>query len=202
MKVKVCGMKYLDNIQDVAALGVDYLGFIFYEKSARFVAELPKLDLPASIQKVGVFVNSPQAYVEEKIASGLDAIQLHGAESPSLCEALKKHGLPILKAFGIGQSFDWASLRPYVGLVDYFLFDTKSKSYGGTGQTFDWSSLEAYPYETAYFLSGGLSVDNIHTSLSIHDKRLIGLDLNSRFEIAPALKDVQALNQALKIIRQ
>lgn len=201
IQVKVCGMRDIDNIIELSALPIDYMGFIFYPKSARFTEHLPDVSkFPSTVKKIGVFVNASEAYISEKIAEGLDGVQLHGSESPSLCAALKQQGILVIKAFGIDLDFQWSDLAAYLDVVDYFLFDTKSNNHGGTGQSFDWQKLTTYPFEKPYFLSGGLSVENMQEARSIADHRLIGLDLNSRFEIAPALKDSNKIKQALKII--
>ncbi len=202
LQVKVCGMRDIDNIRELSVLPVDYLGFIFYAKSPRFTENLPLLtDLPRNIQKIGVFVNAAQTYILDKIAEGLDGVQLHGNESPSLCAALQQQGVKVIKAFGIDRDFDWETLSAYLPVVDYLLFDTKSNHHGGTGARFDWQTLASYPFEKPYFLSGGLSTDNIQEAIAIADERLIGLDLNSRFEIAPAVKDINKITNALKIIK-
>ncbi|GHE23683.1 N-(5'-phosphoribosyl)anthranilate isomerase [Sphingobacterium griseoflavum] len=195
-------MRDIDNVQQLSTLPVDYLGFIFYAKSPRFTANLPLLpQLPANIQKVGVFVNAEEEYVTKKIKEGLDGVQLHGDERPSFCAAIRQQHVFVIKAFGVDANFDWQHLVDYVDVVDYFLFDTKSSSHGGTGQSFDWSKLSSYPFEKPYFLSGGLSLANIQEAISLADPRMIGLDLNSRFEIAPALKDIHKITNALKIIK-
>lgn len=201
-QVKVCGMRDPANIAQLSALPIDYMGFIFYPKSARFITSLPDLSaLPASIRKVGVFVDATADDIRTKIAEGLDAVQLHGHESASFCEEIKQEGVILIKAFGIDQHFDWQSLSDYLHVVDYFLFDTKSDSHGGTGQKFDWENLATYPFAKPYLLSGGLSLDNVAEAVTIKDPRLLGFDLNSRFETAPALKDINRLTQALKIIK-
>ncbi len=202
LQVKVCGMRDIDNIRELSVLPIDYLGFIFYAKSPRFTENLPLLpDLPANIQKIGVFVNATEDYILDKIAEGLDGVQLHGNESPSQCAALQQQCVKVIKAFGIEVGFDWKTLVAYLPVVDYFLFDTKSNNHGGTGQRFDWQTLASYPFEKPYFLSGGLSMENIQEASAISDQRLIGLDLNSCFEIAPALKDISKITNALKIIK-
>lgn len=201
LKIKVCGMRDPANIMELAQLDIDYMGFIFYEKSKRYVAQVPTLTLPPTIQKTGVFVNQTASYITGKIAEGLQAIQLHGEESPALCEALHKPGTTLIKAFGIGDTQDWERLIPYQSCVDYFLFDTKSPGYGGLGKAFDWSALKDYPLDTPYFLSGGLSLENLESALQLADPRLIGLDLNSKFEDQPALKNIAHIKQALKIIK-
>ncbi|WDF68092.1 phosphoribosylanthranilate isomerase [Sphingobacterium oryzagri] len=201
LQIKVCGMRDPENIRQIAALSIDYLGFIFYAKSSRYTAQLPDLSaIPPHIKKIGVFVNATAAAINEKIAQGLDGVQLHGQESPALCASLKSENIIVIKAFGIDQDFNWQTLEPYLQVADYFLFDTKSNQHGGTGQHFDWSILANYPFQKSYFLSGGLSLDNMQAAASMNDSRLIGLDLNSRFESAPALKDSNRIIQALKII--
>ena len=194
-------MREPDNIRELAELPIDYMGFIFYDKSARYTAALPQLPLPERIKKTGVFVNADHTFVETKIASGLQAVQLHGRESPAFCQAIKKQGVEVIKAFGIDEQMDWRLLEPYVGTVDYFLFDTRSKQHGGTGRTFDWTVLTSYPEETPYFLSGGLDLGNLPEALALDDERLIGLDLNSKFELKPGMKDIDKLKKALKITR-
>jgi len=201
LKIKVCGMREPANIQALALLPIDYMGFIFYEKSARYTPNLPNISIPASIKKTGVFVNAEQAVIHKKIAQGLQAVQLHGQESPMYCEQVKTQRTEIIKAFGIDTSTSWESLAPYVGIVDYFLFDTSSPQHGGTGRSFNWELLKAYPYDVPYFLSGGLDLVNIPNALAIKDERLIGLDINSKFEVEPGIKDIDKLQKALKIIR-
>lgn len=198
LKIKVCGMREEANIQELCTLPIDYIGFIFFEKSSRYVSELPKVDIPSSIQRVGVFVNASLPYIQQQaLLFTLDVLQLHGDESPEFCQELKDLGFTIFKAFGIDDDFNWESLASYKNVVDYFLFDTKSKQYGGTGQTFNWDLLKQYPYEKPYFLSGGLSEANLPEAFQFDDQRLYGLDLNSKFEIKPGLKNIQKLKKAL-----
>lgn len=199
--VKVCGMRDPSNIVQLASLGIDYMGFIFYEKSARYTPKIPEVELPKQVKKTGVFVNAASSLVEEKIAEGLQAIQLHGQESPTYCQSIKATGIELIKAFGVDEQMDWEPLAPYIGIVDYFLFDTRSSQHGGTGRTFDWRVLDKYPYDTPYFLSGGLDLTNLAEALNINDQRLVALDLNSKFEQSPGLKDIAKLTQALKIIK-
>lgn len=202
LKIKVCGMREAENIQQLTQLPIDYMGFIFYEKSARFVSQNPNTNLPARIKKVGVFVNADKEKIVAKINSfDLQVVQLHGNETAAFCQEIKDLGIETFKAFGIDEAFDWTSLSEYVGKVDYFLFDTKSKQYGGTGQTFDWDKLKEYPYDTKYWLSGGISLENIREAANFDDNRLYGLDLNSKFEIEPGLKNIDSLTQAFSIIK-
>ncbi|SEG37616.1 phosphoribosylanthranilate isomerase [Flavobacterium urumqiense] len=206
MKLKICGMKYPDNILEVGSLLPDYMGFIFWEKSARyFNGSIP--DLPKSIKKVGVFVNATQEDILEKIAKyDLQAVQLHGQESVEFCLDLKQvlkddNGkqiqIEIIKVFSVDDSFDFEVLKPFETVCDYFLFDTKGKLPGGNGTTFNWKVLEKYSSNKPFFLSGGIGLEEIDltkeiltTNLPIH-----ALDLNSKFEIEPGLKDKKILKK-------
>lgn len=194
-------MREASNIEELALLPIDYMGFIFYEKSARYTATLPRVAIPPNIKKTGVFVNADKAFIDDKIAQGLQAVQLHGQESSGLCQQLKEGDIEVIKAIGMNRDMDWEILAPYREVVDYFLFDTSSPQHGGTGRSFDWNILESYPYSVSYFLSGGLDLENIPTALAITDARLIGLDINSKFEVKPGLKDIEKLKKALEIIR-
>lgn len=196
MKIKICGMKHPGNILEVAALLPDYMGFIFWEKSARyFDGVIP--ELPKSIRKVGVFVNETIAVILDKVLlHDLQAVQLHGQESAVFCEELKNR-LPkeveIIKVFSIIDSFDFEVLKPFEALCDYFLFDTKGKLPGGNGTTFDWTVLEKYPSTKPFFLSGGIGMEEmaavneiIKTNLPVY-----AIDVNSKFEIEPGLKNIE-----------
>ncbi|WP_299624479.1 phosphoribosylanthranilate isomerase [uncultured Tenacibaculum sp.] len=208
MKLKICGMKYVDNIRQVAELKPDYLGFIFYEKSKRnFEGIIP--EIPKGIKKTGVFVNE---YLEILISLAeeykLEAIQLHGDESVEYIKELKGHlessreekRLPkveIIKVFGIKDEFDFSVLEPYEAVVDYFLFDTKGKERGGNGVTFDWKVLEGYNSEKPFFLSGGIGLHEVAKVKEIikTDLPVYALDVNSKFEKEPGLKSVKDLKK-------
>ena len=199
MKIKVCGMRETENIREVAALGIDMMGFIFWPKSKRYVSEKPAY-LPANCKRVGVFVDANMEDIQQHIQDyQLDIIQLHGHESPNSIREL--NGVGIIKAFNIATAEDLAQTKPYAGIVDYFLFDTKGKLVGGNGEQFDWSILEAYDGETPFLLSGGIGPDDAERIKVFHHERCIGIDLNSRFELAPALKDVTALKEFIKNIK-
>ncbi|MGH2623565.1 MAG: phosphoribosylanthranilate isomerase, partial [Sphingobacterium sp.] len=145
---------------------------------------------------------STLANIKETIQNHeLNAIQLHGEENITLVKALKKENLEIIKVFGIDDQFDWQTINPFLDEVDYLLFDTKSKDFGGTGLSFNWEKLQEYPFDKPYFLSGGISLDNIYEASRFQDRRCIGLDLNSKFELEPGLKDIEKLKKALKIIK-
>lgn len=204
MKVKVCGMKYPDNIQSVAALQPDYLGLIFYPASPRYAASLNVNELqmlPLTTKKVGVFVNEDLQKTEEIIQQyQLQAVQLHGNESPEICAALKNKA-EVIKAFGVDESFDFHQLEPYADFVDYFLFDTKTAAHGGSGKAFNWQILQNYHLKIPFFISGGLSNENIKDVLTLNHPAFYGVDLNSRFELEPGLKDLEKLNVAFELIQ-
>lgn len=204
MKVKVCGMKNAENIKGILALRPDYMGFIFYPKSPRYVEDLSAAWIKSvrSVKKVGVFVNAALTEVLQTVADyGLDAVQLHGAESPLQCSEIKRAKTEVIKAFGISEHFDWSELEAYQSVVDYFLFDTKHKDHGGSGKVFDWGLLENYRHDVPYFLSGGLDVHNLKEVVNIMDNRLFAVDLNSRFEISAGMKDVALLQRAMSVVR-
>ena len=202
MMVKVCGMREAENIREVEALGIDLMGFIFWPKSGRYVSERPAY-LPTNCKRVGVFVDEDIETVK-RIAEdyALDYIQLHGHESPEYCAQLK--GLKLIKAFNIATTEDFKQTEPYTGIVDYFLFDTKGKSVGGNGEKFDWSVLSAYDGNTPFLLSGGIGPDDAEVLTShfspLTSKKCVGIDLNSRFEIAPGLKDINKLKDFLNAL--
>lgn len=204
MKLKVCGMKYVENIQQVAELQPDYLGFIFYGKSKRnFDGIIPELS--QSIKKAGVFVNSSIDEVLEKIKTyNLQAVQLHGDESVQYIEELRSLdcarddiSIEIIKVFGIKDEFDFNILNPYLEVVDYFLFDTKGKERGGNGITFDWKVLENYPFSKPFFLSGGIGLAQIQEINKIRktDLPIYALDVNSKFETAAGFKSVENIKK-------
>jgi len=190
MIIKVCGMREAENIREVEKL-TDWLGMIFWPKSSRYVSQRPEY-LPTQAKRVGVFVDEEAGRVMETADEyGLDLIQLHGHESPEYISMLKGHR--IIKAFNIAIPSDFMDTAPYEGLADYFLFDTKGKQVGGNGEKFDWSVLADYAGETPFLLSGGIGPDDAERVKSFHHPQCIGIDLNSKFEVAPALKDIQKL---------
>ena len=196
MIIKVCGMREAENIREVEALGIDLMGFIFWEKSSRYISKRPAY-LPTKCKRVGVFVDEDIESVK-RIADdyALDYIQLHGHESSDYCAQLQ--GLHLIKAISVSSRNDIATYKTYEGLVEYFLFDTKCPSVGGSGQQFDWSVLSAYDGSTPFLLSGGIGRDDAERIKSFHHPQCIGIDLNSRFELAPGLKDVIKLQAFIK----
>ena len=205
MKVKVCGLRNAENIKAVAALGPDYIGLIRYEPSPRYVSDLDAAglnDIAETILKTGVFVNESSELVKQTIDNyGLNVIQLHGNESADFAAAFKNK-VVVLKAFGVDENFDFQTLENYVDSVDFFLFDTKTLAHGGSGLSFDWSILNSYNLDVPFFLSGGLSLDNLHEIARIKHPQFYGVDLNSRFETSPGMKDLEKLKKAFAIIKQ
>lgn len=205
MKIKVCGLRVPENIEAVQALNPDYMGFIFYEPSPRFANELSievLNNIPAEIEKTGVFVNETEARINELIDQyKFSAIQLHGSEYPEFSNSFRNK-VTVIKAFGVSEDFDFEILKDYDGKVDFFLFDTKTKAHGGSGKTFDWTILDKYTLEIPFFLSGGLSPENIVEVKNIQHPQFYGVDLNSKFETAPGLKNTELLQEAFNTINQ
>ena len=204
MIVKVCGMRDGDNIREVEQLSIDWMGFIFYPKSSRYVSEVPAY-LPTKCKRVGVFVDASTDEITKKIHDfSLDAIQLHGNEYPEQIShllSLTSH-LSIIKAFNIATAEDLKSTASYTGLADYFLFDTKGQSVGGNGEKFDWSVLSNYEGDTPFLLSGGIGPDDAARVSSFRHPKCVGIDLNSKFESSPAYKDVTTLSRFLNEINK
>jgi phosphoribosylanthranilate isomerase len=199
MKIKVCGLRQSENIAAIGALPIDFVGFIFYPHSSRFVEQRPDIQLPASVQRVGVFVHASTAEIEQKAAAfKLDYLQLHGDESPRFCAQLAAKGFRLIKAFSVDQTFDFSRLKAYEDSCALFLLDTKGADYGGNGVAFDWSILQQYPSATPFLLSGGIAPDSVEALRALDLPRLYGIDINSRFEEAPALKNVPLINYFLQ----
>jgi phosphoribosylanthranilate isomerase len=181
------------------------MGFIFYGKSPRFVGEAGVdvlSDIPASIYKTAVFVDESVEVINALIEKyNFDAIQLHGHESAEFC-AYFKDKVKVIKAFGLNEDFDFNQLHDYMGNIDFFLFDTKTPVHGGSGKTFNWDILSDYKLNIPFFLSGGLALENMEEIKSIRHPQFYGIDLNSRFERSPAMKDINKLEKAFDIIKQ
>ncbi|WP_300761821.1 phosphoribosylanthranilate isomerase [uncultured Parabacteroides sp.] len=209
MIIKVCGMRDPENIREVASLGVNWIGVIFFAGSPRRIFENGKWKmesgntacrnfqfsiLNSQLKTVGVFVNaSLEEMTEAASVFRLDYLQLHGNETPDECHALQKRGYSLIKAFRIATADDLCQTAGYEGRVDYFLFDTKCDGYGGSGKQFDWSVLESYTGSTPFLLSGGIRPESAAAIRSFRHPRLAGIDLNSGFEIEPGLKDIEKL---------
>lgn len=198
MHIKICGMRDSANIFRVAALGPDLMGFIFYAPSPRYA--LPGLDakmlkeLPSSIGKVGVFVNAELPLIKKHISTfGLDYVQMHGNESSRSCARLRKWGVKVIKAFNLDKGFHFANIESYTDACDLFLFDSKTWLPGGSGHKFEWGILQDYTYDVPFLLSGGLGPDDAAAIKKLKHPALWGIDLNSRFEKQPGLKDEERL---------
>jgi phosphoribosylanthranilate isomerase len=193
MKIKICGMRDPENIRQILEFEPDYLGFIFYEKSSRFVTEVQmkkiiKLNF-GETERVGVFVNETLEKILEFADKGyFDIVQLHGNESPEMVKKLKEEGIEVIKVFSVDDNFDAKILSKYAE-ADYFLFDTKGKLPGGNGQKFNWDVLEKSKIKKPFFLSGGLDVEDVKVAEKFGSKTLFGLDFNSKLEKEPGLKD-------------
>ncbi len=195
LKIKVCGLNQEPNIQAIAALTVDFLGFIHYRGSKRFVGEgFTPPQLSTKQKLTAVLVNEPLSKAAEVFKPGYDFLQLHGDETAAYCKKLSEKGIPVVKDFGVSDDFDFNSLRYYLPYVNRFLFDTKSNRYGGSGKKFDWKSLQNYTLETPFFLSGGITKNDFQEILDFHHPRLFGIDLNSRFEKVPGIKNYPLKN--------
>ena len=224
MVIKVCGMRDAQNIREVSQLGVDMIGMIFYPKSPRYVEmqsshagiipDYAKEDIGVSVSsktpaRVGVFVDDMvQNIVTRVVNYHLDYVQLHGNEPREMCENLRstldpdiRPGIKIIKAISVSDASDIQKYKEYVGAVDLFLFDTKCKTMGGSGQQFDWQVLEQYDGEVPFLLSGGIGPEDASCLHAFHHPKCIGIDLNSRFEIEPGVKDVEKLKGFLNEIQ-
>ena len=207
MKIKVCGMKNPENIQALAQLPIDYMGLIFYPKSPRYIQNLDAslLDvLPNTISRVGVFVNEDIASLLRLIDKyELSVVQLHGNESLEYCSNMKDKypKLIIIKAFNVSEPSDFIKMDQYIDVCDYFLFDTKTSQHGGSGLKFDWNILDEYMGNTRFFLSGGISPEDVEDIRKISHPKLYALDLNSKFEIEPGLKDIKLLKQFINQLK-
>ncbi len=192
-------MRNPENIKQLALLPIDFMGLIFYPKSPRYAADLNTDDLstlPDSVERVGVFVNEKLETIVRLVNKyKLTYIQLHGTETPDFCiECSRISGVKVIKAFNISEESDLGVVVDYIESCDYFLFDTKSTQHGGSGLKFDWNILSAYHEDIPFFLSGGISESDIIGIQNLSLPQLYALDLNSRFEIEPGLKDINKLN--------
>ena len=207
--VKVCGLADNENIIEIDNLNIDFIGMIFYSKSPRFIVDkvtdmkmLNETLSKVSAKKTGVFVNESLENILKYASDfSLDYIQLHGNESIDICDGLKSMGYGVIKALNIGESSDFVKCEKYEPYVDFFIFDTPCKGYGGSGEKFDWQLLREYNYSKDFLLSGGISFDDSEEILNIDIERFIGVDLNSRFELKPALKDIEMFRSFIEKLR-
>lgn len=207
LKIKVCGMRDPENIRAISSYAPDYMGFIFYNQSPRYVGDdFDKSvleSIPASIEKVGVFVNEDMdklVDIAEKYK--LNHLQLHGDESVEYCQELKERGYKIMKAISINSDGDLNKSKLYSKITDYILFDTGGKNYGGSGMKFNWDVLKTYDQNTPFFLSGGLDLDDLNDLRIFRELGIHSLDINSRFEVEPGIKDLQKVQKAINRIKE
>jgi phosphoribosylanthranilate isomerase len=203
MKLKVCGMKLENNISEISKLKPDFMGFIFWPKSKRFFNE-KSIRISNKINKVGVFVNQDYDFIIDKINNfKLDFIQLHGEEDYQFCKKIKTR-CKVIKVFNIESDFDFEILSSFESVCDYFLFDTKGDSYGGNGIKFDWKLLKKYPSKKPFLLSGGIDVTDFTEILKIKELKipLIGIDINSKFEFEPGLKNIKKVKELIKKMKK
>ena len=197
-------MTDIDNICRILFLEPDYMGFIFYPKSPRYVVDKLNPDLlsviPDTVKRTGVFVNASEREIREAITTyGLQAVQMHGTEKPRHCAQIKDLGVEVIKAFHIEDEHDFENLTEYTEVVDYYLFDTKTPAFGGSGARFDWQLILRQPLRMPWILSGGIGLDDIAEAVQTGATMV---DLNSRFETAPGVKDYDMLSKAIRQIRQ
>jgi phosphoribosylanthranilate isomerase len=197
-------MRDPENIHAIAAMKPDYMGFIFYKPSPRYVGDnfsMPE-GIDQSIRKTGVFVNGKtEDIVRTARKNHLDAIQLHGDETANDAAALRSEGLTVIKVFRVGRDFSMKTLATYDGAADFFMFDTRGKLFGGNARKFDWTILESYLLDTPLFLSGGLSPEDVLTVGQLTCPGIAAVDLNSGVELAPGLKDPQKVKAAIEVTR-
>jgi phosphoribosylanthranilate isomerase len=204
--IKICGMRESENIQRAAELMPDILGFIFYPKSPRFAGETlnPEIvsQLPHNIKKAGVFVNADFNEIRQKIDKySLNIVQLHGDEPPDLCFRLKDTGIQVIKVFRISEDAGFRSCIEFIAGTDYFLFDTMAINWGGSGKKFNWKKLDNYDLRHPFIISGGISPLDVLKIKAISNPSFYGVDLNSRFEIEPGLKDIEKLKKFMAGLR-
>jgi phosphoribosylanthranilate isomerase len=205
MRWKVCGMKEEDNMARLQELAPDFMGLIFYEKSPRHAGNLdPAAVTGLPVKKIGVFVNETTGQILDYARRyELFGVQLHGNEPPDQCKVLKEAGLLVIKAFGVGnESFNFTELLPYTDYIDYFLFDTKGKYKGGNGVAFNWDILLHYPYAVPFLVSGGVDHYNLQNLEKLRHLPIAGVDVNSRYEDAPGLKNISKLCELKKELKQ
>ena len=197
MKIKVCGMRETENIHRLVKLKPDYIGFIFYSKSPRFVFENTP-NLPGDIKKTGVFVNSEIEFIKKTIIKHeLKCVQLHGEETPEFCKLVKSLNVEVIKAINILDKYDFKELIPYQMFCNYFLFDTKGKKPGGNGYGFNWKILKDYNLDKPFFLSGGISTNHIQKIKKLVKTNLpvYAIDINSKFESKPGHKKIETIRE-------
>jgi phosphoribosylanthranilate isomerase len=204
LKIKVCGMRDPDNIRRLVELNPDYIGFILYPRSKRYLGNNYSLsvEIPLTIKRIGVFVN---ALIPEVVGwvnkLNLDYVQLHGFESPEYCMELANMNIHILKSFSIESACDFSVIENYMPWCDYVLFDNKTPFYGGSGEQFDWTVLQEYKFSKPFFLSGGIGPSDSKSVKKLKNPAPYAIDINSKFETAAGLKDILLIQEFITKIR-
>ncbi|EAS18706.1 putative N-(5'-phosphoribosyl)anthranilate isomerase, PRAI [Flavobacteria bacterium BBFL7] len=212
MMIKVCGMRDIENINQLQELDIDFMGIIRYSKSKRYVDDLQKEKVAQQTMNkgtVGVYVNETlENILQDFIPLQLDVIQLHGNEDPAFAKALLEIDIKIFKAFQVTEEFNFDSLKEwealatqYVGKL-FFLFDTATPNYGGSGKKFNWSILDSYKGEVPFLLSGGISDKDVDAIKELKHKMFLGVDLNSKFETEPGVKDIEMIKTFIEKLRK
>ncbi|HRT48569.1 MAG TPA: phosphoribosylanthranilate isomerase [Bacteroidales bacterium] len=206
IKVKVCGLKDPENVKKICETGIDFAGFIFSTKSPRYVGKNPDRNIfgsiPDTIGRVGVFVDEEHDKIIETAKSlGIGIIQLHGNEDLSYCGKIKASGLQVIKVFRVGNKIDLNHVNAYSDVCDYFLFDTGGRLYGGSGKKFNWDILNGLSLQKPFFLSGGIGPGDVQELGKIKNDMFFGVDINSRFEISPGIKDFEKVEVFIKKIK-
>jgi phosphoribosylanthranilate isomerase len=195
MIIKVCGLKDVTNIQEVSQSNIDWIGYNFYPPSPRYVSTFDPRMASINQKKVGVFVNEDIADILSKAALyNLDYVQLHGDESVEICKMIHR-SLPVIKVFRVGSDFDYGTLKAFDHVCDYFLFDTWTKSFGGSGEKFDWSDFKNLELSKPFIVSGGIGPGDIEALKNIDHPMFAGIDINSKFELQVGCKDITLINQ-------
>lgn len=205
LKIKICGLFNKKNISEIENSNPDYMGFIFYKYSKRYIGD--NFTIPSirkNIKKVGVFVNEKENIIEKKkIKYSLDYVQLHGNENLDYCYNIKNKGMKIIKSFGINKIFNFEKMvKPYNDICDIYLFDNKTNIYGGSGKKFSWKKIYEYNFKLPFFISGGISLYDIKNILSISHPYFFGIDINSKFETKNCIKDIFLVNKFIKNLRK
>ena len=203
MIVKVCGLREEENISEICTSDVQMIGLNFYPLSSRFISAYDEeaiQAIPNYIKKAGVFVNADATFVKDKIETyGLDYVQLHGDEDFTYCKEISEK-CRVIKVFRIDDEFDWSSVDDYSKIAEYFLFDTKTSAFGGSGKKFNWEILDNYKEATPFLLSGGIGPADAMIINTISHPQFAGIDINSKFEIAPAFKSKQLVDTFLTVL--
>ena len=206
LKIKVCGMREASNIAEVARLRPDFMAFIFYDGSPRYVGEDFDASLlrylPAGVAPVALFVNAGyDTIITACDRYGFGRVQLHGSEDALLCRRLSEEGIGVIKAFAVSGSSVFEEMEPYMPWCDYLLFDKPAAGFGGSGESFDWSLLAGYSYDKPFLLAGGIGAENIDGALALAMPAMAGVDINSRVESAPGMKDIEKIAYVIQRVR-